>query len=138
MSQKIRWMKIFYAANLLWAGIPGFLITFLPNAQTQILPYMVGSVPQDLLTVRILSSIWFAIGILSIFGIRNPLAFAGIFPVQIIYKTVWLTAIALPSVLQGEMRTLPLAVGFVVMIPGFVMATPWSYLFSKPQRQHVL
>lgn len=87
-QNQIRWMKILYTANIFWAGIPGFLITFFPSfAETNLLPYLFGSVRQDLLVLRILSSIWLAVGILSIFGLRNPLPFAAIFPIQILYKS---------------------------------------------------
>lgn len=124
-------MKVLFFANILWAGVPGLLITFFPKfAQSQILPYMVGSVPQDMMTVRILSSIWLAVGLVSLFGLFSPLPVAGVFVVQIIYKVVWISVAVLPALLRGETRALPLAVGFVVMIVGFAFATPWSYLFS--------
>ena len=124
-------MKVVFFANVLWAGAPGLLITFFPKfAQSQILPYMVGNVPQDMMTVRILSSIWLAVGLVSLFGLFNPLPVAGVFVVQIIYKVVWISVAVLPAFLQGETRALPLAVGFVVMIVSFAFATPWSYLFG--------
>lgn len=125
-------MKVVFFANILWAGIPGLLITFFPRfAQTQILPYMVGGVPQDMLTVRILSSIWLAVGLVSMFGLFNPLPIAGVFVVQIIYKVVWIGVAVLPALLQGETRALPLAVGFGVMIVSFIFATPWAYLLGN-------
>ena len=134
-DRKLRLMKALYAANIFWAGIPGFLVTCFPSfAQQQMLPYMVGTMSQDLLTLRILGSIWLAVGILSIFGLRTPSAFAGIFLLQILYKSIWLIFAGVPSVSQGETRALPLAIGFIVMIIGFILATPWAYLF-RPQLQ---
>ncbi|CAN5771772.1 hypothetical protein BH23DEI1_BH23DEI1_16660 [soil metagenome] len=124
-------MKVLFFANILWAGVPGLLITIFPKfAQTQILPYMVGSVPQDMMTVRILSSIWLSVGLVSLFGLFNPLPVAAVFVVQIIYKVVWVSVAVLPALLQGETRALPLAVGFVVMIVGFAFATPWAFLLG--------
>ncbi len=124
-------MKVLFFANILWAGVPGLLITFFPKfAQSQMLPHMVGSVPQDMMTVRILSSIWLAVGLVSLFGLFNPLPVAGVFVVQTIYKVVWIGVAVLPALLQGETRALPLAIGFVIMIVGFAFAIPWSYLFS--------
>lgn len=127
-------MKVVFFANILWAGVPGLLITFFPRfAQTQMLPYMVGGVPQDMLTVRILGSIWLAIGLVSLFGLFNPLPFAAVFPAQLLYKAIWLGVVVAPALVQGETRALPLAVGFGVMIVSFAFATPWAYLFGNAQ-----
>ena len=127
-------MKVLFFANILWAGIPGLLITFFPGfAQRQMLPFMVGSVPQDMLTVRILSSIWLAIALVSLLGLFNPLPFAAIFPAQLLYKVIWIGVVVVPALAQGETRALPLAIGFVVMIVGFALATPWVYLFGSSE-----
>ena len=127
-------MKVVFFANILWAGVPGFIITFLPRfAQGQMLPYMVGGAPQDMMTVRILGSIWLAIGLVSLLGLFNPLPFAAVFPAQLLYKVIWVGVVVVPALAQGETRALPLALGFVVMIIGFALATPWAYLFGGVQ-----
>ena len=128
-ESKLALMTVGYALNVLWAGVPGLLVLFTPGfAQRWLLPYMVGNVPQDMLTVRILGSIWLSVGLASLFGLVNPLPVAGVFVVQLLYKVLWIGVAVLPMLARGERRGLPLALSFVVMIVAAALATPWGYL----------
>lgn len=130
-ESKLTLMTVVYGLNVFWAGVPGLLITFFPGfAQRQMLPYMVGNVPQDMLTVRILGSIWLAVGLVSLFGLVNPLPVAGVFVVQILYKVLWIGVAVVPMLMRGETRALPLARGFVVMILAATLAAPWRFLLG--------
>ena len=132
-ESKLTLMTVVYALNVLWAGVPGLLVLFTPGfAQRWLLPYMVGDAPQDMLTVRILGSIWLSVGLVSLFGLVNPLPVAGVFVVQLLYKVLWIGVAVLPMLARGERRGLPLALGFVVMIVAAALATPWSYLLGDP------
>jgi len=132
-ESKLTLMTVVFGLNVLWAGVPGLLTTFFPGfAQRQMLPYMVGNVPQDMLTVRILGSIWLAVGLVSLFGLVNPRAVAGVFVVQILYKVLWIGVAVLPMLMRGETRALPLALSFVVMVVAAALATPWGYFLSNP------
>lgn len=133
-ESKLGLMTVVHGLNILWAGVPGLLILFFPDfARRQMLPYMVGDVPQDPLTVRILGSIWLSVGLVSLYGLSNPLPVAGVFVVQILYKILWIGVAVLPALVRGETRALPLALGFVVMIVAAALATPWGYFLRAEQ-----
>lgn len=75
------WMRFMYGLNVLAAGVPGLLILFGPES-------LMSSVTQDRLYFGVLGSIWLAIGLLSVLGLRSPLQFSAIFVVQILYKSL--------------------------------------------------
>lgn len=128
-----RWLKLMYAANILWAGIPGFIVTFFPDKASQ---YMFFA-PQDPLIFSMVGSIWLSIGILSAVALRYPIQFAGILGVQILYKSIWITVIALPMIARGDYRAAPFAFFFLLMVIGFAYAVPFSYLFGNKQNRLV-
>ena len=67
------WMRFMYGLNVLAAGVPGLVILFGPES-------FISSVTQDRLYFGVLGSVWLAIGLLSIVGLRNPLQLSAIFP----------------------------------------------------------
>jgi hypothetical protein len=128
---RLTWMKFMYAANVVGAGVPGFLVTFFPeSAET----YLFGAVAQDSLLFGVTGSIWFAIGLISAFGLRYPLPLAAIFLVQIVYKAVWIAAVGIPLSLQGDPRALPFVIFFALVAAGFAYAVPFRYLFGPQGR----
>ncbi len=118
-----------FAANVLGAGVPGLLVTFFP-AFTQ--RYLFDGVTQDGLVFGVTGSVWFAIGLISVRGLRNPVQFAGVFLVQIVYKTVWITLVGLPAVAAGDERASFFFVFFALITLGFAFAVPWQQLFRGP------
>ncbi len=132
-SVRWRWMRIIYFANIIWAGIPGFIVTFFPDYASQ---YMFFA-PQDSLIFRMVGCIWLSIGLLSAVALRYPLQFVAIFLVQILYKSIWITAVALPMIARGDYRAAPFAFFFILMVIGFAYAVPFGYLFDNKQSHRV-
>ncbi len=123
------WMRFMYGLNVLAAGIPGLVILFGPES-------LMSSVTQDRLYFGVLGSVWLAIGLLSVLGLRNPLRFSAIFLVQIVYKSLWFGTVLLPLAVAGELRfdAVPLVVFFALAIAVCLTATPYTYLFGKEDR----
>lgn len=77
--------RLMFAANIVGAGVPGFIITAFPSfARADFMP----NNPEPM-TFGMLGAIWLSIGIVSIAGLRTPERFLGVFAVQAIYKTIW-------------------------------------------------
>lgn len=113
-------LKWAYTGNILLAGIPGAVMIGLPEwARANM---FAGT--QDPAMFGMTGSIWLAIGLGSMIGLRNPQLMKGIFFVQILYKTIWVLTVALPLLLQGNMTVVPMAIFFVLAILGF------SYVLS--------
>ena len=123
------WMRFMYSLNVLAAGVPGLVVLFGPES-------FMSSVTQDRLYFGVLGSVWLAIGLLSVLGLRNPLRFSAIFMVQIVYKSLWFGAVLLPLAIAGELRfdAVPLAIFFALAIVVCLIATPYAYLFGKEDR----
>ena len=125
---RLNWMRVMYAANVVGAGVPGFLIVFFPRfAQT----YMFGAVAQDGLLFGVTGSVWLAIGLLSMLGLFYPRPLVGIFMVQIVYKSIWIATVGIPLSLQGDPRALPFVISFALVTAGFVYAVPFRALFAR-------
>ncbi|MEO0605685.1 MAG: hypothetical protein AAF211_29905 [Myxococcota bacterium] len=77
--------RVMFGANVLGAGVPGLIITAFPHfARTEFFQ----NDPEPL-TFGMLGAIWLSIGIVSVFGLRDPERFLGVFAVQAVYKTIW-------------------------------------------------
>ena len=127
---RLTWMRVMYTTNIVGAGVPGFLVTFFPGLAER---HMFGAVAQDGMLFGVTGSVWLAIGLLSVLGLRYPLELAGIFLVQIVYKTVWILAVGLPLSLQGDPRALPFVLFFALISIGFAYAMPFRRLFGRPE-----
>lgn len=126
--RKVTWMRLMFAANIIGAGVPGLLVTFFPGFARE---YLFDGVAQDGLVFGVTGSVWLAVGLISILGLRNPVPFAGIFMVQVVYKTVWITLVGLPAVAAGDERAAFFVVFFALVTLGFAFAVPWSLLFRR-------
>jgi hypothetical protein len=119
-------IRIVFAINIAAAGVPGFLITFFPRfAETSIL-----SASQDMFTMGIAGSVWFAIGLLSIVGLFFPLQLSPIFLLQAVYKCLWVVAVGLPLLRQEDGRALPFILFFTLATLLFLYAFPFRVLFQ--------
>lgn len=108
-------LRFLYAFNLVGAGVPGALITFFPEwARAAMF-----TAPQDASMLGMLGAIWFAIGLVSAVGLRFPQTFKGLFIMQMLYKTLWIAAVAVPLLLQG--RTADVGM-YVVFFLGIILA----------------
>lgn len=75
-------------------------------------------------------SFWATLSLLAALGIRYPLKMVPLLLVQLVYKTIWLLAVALPWWLEGPME--PASGGMVeTFLVGIVLdlvVIPWPYV----------
>jgi hypothetical protein len=73
-------------------------------------------------------SFWAALSLLACLGIRYPLKMVPLLLLQMLYKAIWLVAVALPLSSAGQSTTLT-----KVMLIGVVIdlsVIPWPYVFT--------
>ncbi|MEM8859026.1 MAG: hypothetical protein AAGD96_11940 [Chloroflexota bacterium] len=115
-------LRIMYAINLLGGGVPGAVMILAP---TWALSNMFAGT-QDPAIFGMTGSIWFAIGIVSILGLFQPNQMKSVIILQMIYKLIWVGAVAIPLILDGNMTVIPMAIFFVLVVLG------WGYgLFGR-------
>ncbi|MEM7626030.1 MAG: hypothetical protein AAF333_10420 [Planctomycetota bacterium] len=90
-----------YVANVLVAGWVGLTSLLSPAAAyTAVFTGTVSGEDSDL-AVRLIGCLWAAIAIVSAAGLVWPTGMAGVLLIQLVYKSLWLIAVALPLVLRG-------------------------------------
>lgn len=87
---------------------------------------------------------WAALAVMSLLGLRHPLAMLPLLFVQLLYKLFWLLAVYLP--LRSVGRSSDMVLGFLIGAALDVVAIPWPYVFARyvsgegdpwtAQRQH--
>jgi len=78
-----------------------------------------------------------ALGTLSILGVRYPLQMLPLLLFEITWKAAWLLTVALPHRLRGQwsedLGSSTFAVGLIVF---FIPLVPWSYVFEHYVQKH--
>lgn len=121
-----RLLRGMYGVNVVGAGIPGLATLLAPG---WVADNLFGA-PQDPVSLRMLAAVWLSVGALSVLGLRRPLRFSAVFPMEAMYKSLWLATVA-PTLLAGERpEVVPLAVLFATWAAADLYITPWSYLLD--------
>lgn len=121
--------RVMYAGNLVFAGVPGLVITVFPYfARTE----MFQGSPEPM-TLGMLGAIWLAIGLVSIAGLREPERFLGVFAVQAVYKTIWV-ATGATALWNAHPEAWIYGIGFGIAALGFVgaLAQAWRSDAAAP------
>ena len=74
-------------------------------------------------------SFWAALSLLSGLGLRYPLKMVPLLLLQLVYKAVWLAAVALP--MWSAVRSTDLTRAMVIGVVVDVLAIPWSYVLAS-------
>jgi hypothetical protein len=74
-------------------------------------------------------SFWAALALLSVLGIRYPLAMLPLLFIQLTYKVIWLLGVSLPLSAAG--RSSDLTRSFLVAIGLDLLVIPWGYVFAR-------
>jgi hypothetical protein len=85
----------------------------------------------------VVSSLLAAVSVLALLGIRYPLQMIPVLLFDLIWKIIWLAAVALPIWSAGEMdeRTAQTVIDCMVGLILIPLAVPWAYVVAKYGRQ---
>lgn len=127
-TNSLGFARVMFGANILFAGVPGFIITAFPTfARTEMFANA------EPLTLGMLGAIWLSIGLVSVAGLRDPARFLGVFAVQALYKTIWVATGA--SVLWNAHPEAPTyGIGFALAAIGFTAALVLAWRKPTPAR----
>jgi len=128
---KIRknWLKGMYIYTIIAAGLNGLCIVVAPELNRSLwgLPAM------EPIIFGITGSVYLAFGILSIFGLREPLKFSPVLLLQLFYKVIWFAGVVAPLAISGKFPAYAVgaAIVFATFVIGDLIAIPFAYLFKK-------
>ncbi|HEX8799158.1 MAG TPA: hypothetical protein VF772_11120 [Terriglobales bacterium] len=78
-------------------------------------------------------SFWAALSLLSGLGLRYPLKMVPLLLLQLVYKAVWLAAVALP--MWSAVRSTDLTRAMVIGVVVDVLGIPWSYVLASYMKE---
>jgi hypothetical protein len=123
------WLKAMYIYTLVVSASVGLGMILLPGTVQSSFRYP----PQDPVMFGLCGSLFLALGLVSILGLRSPLKFVPVLLLELVYKPVWIVAVALPLFLKGQFPfyVVFMTAVFITFIIGNLIAIPFSNLFSK-------
>jgi uncharacterized membrane protein len=128
-SIRVAWLKAMYLYTIVGAGGTGLAMLLLPGPFQSLL----GFPAQDPAVFKLYGAVLLASGLLAIPALRFPRKFIPLLLLQLVYKPVWLAAVAIPTFAKGEFPLYIVVFSFVFLtyIIGDLIAIPFAALFSK-------
>jgi hypothetical protein len=126
------WLRFMYGYTIVGAGGFGLAILAMPERMRGAFRWP-GDEP---IALSIVASVYLAFGILSVFGLRDPLKFVPVLLLQLCYKLVWFVGAVVPLLVSGRFPGYAVltAVIFLSYIIGDLIAIPFSYVFVSHER----
>jgi hypothetical protein len=124
-----RWLRFMYLYTIFGAGGFGLAILVIPEPMRTAFRWP-GDEP---IALSIVGSVFLAFGVLSVFGLRDPLKFVPILFLQLCYKLVWFVGAVVPLLLAGRFPGYALltVVIFTTYVVGDLIAIPFSSVFTN-------
>ena len=124
-----RWLRFMYVYTTIVAGAIG-LAEILAPVRVQ---SMFGMRAQDPMVFGLGGSVFLALGLVAILGVRAPLKYCPILLVELAYKLIWLCGVVVPLALRGEFpaSSIVQVVIFGTFVVGDLIAIPFRYMFSS-------
>jgi len=123
------WLKGMYIYTIVAAGLGGLGMLVAPELFKSLYAWPA----TEPVLLGIVGSVYLTFGILSVFGLRDPLKFSPVLLMQLFYKSIWLIGVLAPLVIAGKFPMY--ALGFIIMFATFIIgdliAIPFGYLFTK-------
>ncbi|MEM9372298.1 MAG: hypothetical protein AAGA55_01525 [Planctomycetota bacterium] len=123
-------MRLVFAANILVAGYVGVFALFAPGAAESMVFQNTDTVGP---AARVTGAFWIAIALASMIGLIAPAAMAPVLLIQLLYKGLWLAAVAAPALLADPRRPIPTAMAgfFLVWVAALPWVIPWKAMFVR-------
>jgi len=123
------WLKGMYIYTIVMSGFLGLGIIFIPEVIKARLPWPV----EEPTAFGVVGSLYVALGLLAILGLRSPLKFIPVLLMELIYKSVWIVGVCIPLLVTSRFPgyAIPMLILFVTFIIGDVIAIPFHYVFAK-------
>lgn len=116
-------IKLVYIANIIVAGYIGITSLFFPKLSSSTIfqnSYQATEI------IRLVGCLWFAIAILSLFGLWRPMTFSPVLLLQLIYKGSWLLVVAIPAIKNNQTYPSGMATFFLVWVLVLPFVIPWT------------
>ncbi len=121
-------MTIIYIANVIVAGWISLTSLFFPRTA---LTTVFSNTFAYSESIRLVGALWLAIFLLSVLGLFYPQKMSLVLLFQLIYKSAWLLAVALPALLNNQPYPKGMAVFFVIWVLVLPFVIPWASLFGE-------
>jgi len=124
-----RWLRFMYVYTIVVAGGFGLAELLAPTRVQS----MLGMPAQDPMVFGLCASIFLALGLAAILGVRAPLKYCPVLLVELFYKLIWLCCVVVPLALRGEFAASSIVqvVIFATFIVGDLIAIPFRYVFGR-------
>jgi hypothetical protein len=128
-DKNVRWLKGVYLYNIVGAGSFGLGILAMP----ELIRSLFGLPDQDPIVFGVMGSMWLALGLVSMLGLRSPVRYAPVLLLQLSYKVAWFAGVVLPLMLGGRFPShgIPFAVIFATYIIGDLVAIPFPHVLAR-------
>lgn len=123
-------MKFQYWMTAIVATALGLVVMFFPGITSEYFMFR----EQDQVVFGISGAVYFAFGLLSILGIRNPLKWLPILLLQFTYKVTWFIGVIGLLAVRGELdirSSIWLICGYAVFVAGDIWAIPFRHLLAS-------
>ena len=125
------WLKTMYLYTFINSGGMGLGMIIFPGPVQTAWRFPA----QDPVMFGACGSIFLALGLISLLGLRSPLKYAPVLLLELVYKPIWLAAVALPLFLKGlfPFYVVVMSGVFITFIVGNLIAIPFSHLLRKEE-----
>lgn len=122
-------IRAVYVANILVAGQVGWISVF---ARERAARFIFEGTMTPNSAISLVGCFWLAIAALSFVGLFAPLQLSAVLVIQLLYKGLWLLAIAFPAIASGQAETMPmtLVTFFVIWVIVLPFVIPFRYLLN--------
>ena len=130
MAWRVTAIRLVFAANVLVEGAAGLYCVYSSQAASRLL-FVGMDIPS--MVMRLLGAFWLSIALLSAIGISRTVRFSVVLVLQLIYKSIWLIAVALPAVVRSETDLIPTNTSalFFIWVIFLPFVIPWRYLLQS-------